>query len=135
MLFKRIALILSLALSLRAAPVGSFKGYVRDATGAVVPNATVTLVNQNTGVQIKTVTDSAGLYQFLDLNPATYRISAAVQGFRTTEVKDLTLLVDQIVSLDLKLEVGDVTQQVEVSGSVELLQTERRRPVRTSPQR
>jgi hypothetical protein len=125
MLFKKVVICFAvLAASLRAAPVGSIKGFVRDASGAVVPNAAVTLSNEKTGGQQKTVTDAAGLYQFLDLNPGTYKVSAAVPGFRTTEVKDLTILVDQIVSLDLKLEVGDVSQAVEVSGNVELLQTE-----------
>ena len=107
-----------------AAPVGSIKGFVRDASGAVVPNAILTLSNEKTGVRQKTVSDAAGLYQFLDLNPGSYKVAAEVPGFRTTEVQGVVVLVDQIVSLDLKLEVGDVSQAVEVSGSVELLQTE-----------
>ncbi len=91
---------------------------------AGVPNATVILTNQSTGVELRTVTDAAGVYQFLELNPAIYTVSTTVPGFRKSEVKDLTLLVDQTVSLDLKLEVGDFTQSVEVNGQVELLQTE-----------
>jgi hypothetical protein len=82
------------------------------------------LSNEQTGVPQKTATDSVGLYQFLDLNPGRYTVSVAVQGFRTTEVKGLVVLVDQIVSLDLKLQLGDVSQSVEVSSNVELLQTE-----------
>ena len=71
------------------------------------------------------MTDSAGLYQFLELNPSRYTVAASVKGFRTTEVKGLVFLVDQIVSdSDLKLELGDVSQSVEVSSSIELLQTE-----------
>ena len=124
MLLQRAFALALLAVPLWAAPVGAIKGYVRDASGGVVPNAVVTVSNQKTGVQLKTVCDAAGLYQFLDLNPGSYSVSADVPGFRRTEVKNLTVLVDQIVSLDLKLEVGDVTQVVEVSGSVELLQTE-----------
>jgi hypothetical protein len=124
MLFRKLLPLLLLAVSLWAAPVGSIKGYVRDTSGAIVPNAIVTLVNENTGVQIKTLSDSAGLYQFLELNPGNYRVTAVMKGFRTTEVKGLVLLVDQIVSLDLKLELGDVSQAVEVTGAVELLQTE-----------
>ncbi len=124
MLCKRILLIMLLGITLWAAPVGSIKGYVRDISGAIVPDAIVTLVNEKTGVQVKTLTDSAGLYQFLELNPGNYKVSAVMKGFRTTEVKGLVLLVDQIFSLDLRLEVGDVSQAVEVSGAVELLQTE-----------
>jgi len=122
--FYKTLLLTLLAVSAWAAPVGSIKGYVRDASGAIVPNATVMLSNEQTGVPQKTATDSVGLYQFLDLNPGRYTVSVAVQGFRTTEVKGLVVLVDQIVSLDLKLQLGDVSQSVEVSSNVELLQTE-----------
>ena len=101
--FYKTLLLTLLAVSAWAAPVGSIKGYVRDASGAIVPNATVMLSNEQTGVPQKTATDSVGLYQFLDLNPGRYTVSVAVQGFRTTEVKGLVVLVDQIVSLDLKL--------------------------------
>jgi hypothetical protein len=124
MMSYKVWLLVFLAASLWAAPVGSIKGYVRDTSGAIMPDAIITLANEKTGVQMKTLADSAGLYQFLELNPGTYKVSATKKGFRTTEVKGLELLVDQIVSLDLKLEVGEVSQSVEVSGSVELLQTE-----------
>jgi hypothetical protein len=106
------------------APVGSIKGYVRDASGAVVPQANVTLSNERTGIQLQTVSDATGLYQFLDLNPGSYRLTVTVQGFRPTEVKGLVVLVDQTVALDVKLELGNVTEAVEVSGSQALLQTE-----------
>jgi hypothetical protein len=119
-----LALLALLAFPAWAAPVGSIKGYVRDVSGAVVPKANVTLTNEQTGVRQRAVSDATGLYQFLDLNPGVYRVAAELPGFRTTEVTGLTVLVDQIVALDLRLEVGDVTQAVEVSGSVELLQTE-----------
>src|SRR5580698_2063095 len=112
------------AVAVCAAPVGSIKGYVRDASGAVIPSAGVTLINEKTGVEQKTISDSTGFYQFLDLNPGDYRVIIAVQGFRTTDVKGVVVLVDQIVGLDLKLELGNVSQAVEVSGSQELLQTE-----------
>ena len=68
MLFKKILPMMLLAVTLWAAPVGSIKGYVRDTSGAIVPGAIVTLVNEKTGVQVKTLSDSAGLYQFLELN-------------------------------------------------------------------
>jgi hypothetical protein len=113
-----------LAVALWAAAVGSIKGYVRDASGGVIPAAGVTLTNEKTGVEQKAVSDSTGFYQFLDLNPGSYRVSIGVQGFRTTDVKGVVVLVDQIVGLDIKLEVGNVTQAVEVSASQELLQTE-----------
>ncbi len=122
--FKRLTVLSLLAFAAWAAPTSAIKGYVHDPSGAIVPSVAVTLLNQDTGVELKTVTDSAGVYQFLELNPATYTVTASVAGFRKTEVRNLPLLVDQTASLDLKLEVGDVSQAVEVTGQVALLQTE-----------
>src|SRR5580704_7861535 len=121
---RLMLLLVFLAVAVCAAPVGSIKGYVRDASGGVIPAAGVTLTNEKTGVEQKTASDSTGFYQFLDLNPGSYRVTIAVQGFRTTDVKGVVVLVDQIVGLDVKLEVGNVTQAVEVASSQELLQTE-----------
>ena len=103
---------------LSAAPVGSIKGYIRDATGAQVPNASVQLKNQQTNATQDAKSDSTGLYQFLDLAPGMYSISAETAGFRQALVKSVTVLVDQIVSVDIKLEVGQITEVVEVDGGV-----------------
>ena len=119
-----VGLCLALSTAAWAAPVGVIKGYVRDPSGATIAGAKVTLTNEGTGVTQATVTEPTGLYQFLDLNPGRYKVTAQAPGFRITEVKGLVVLVDQIVALDLKMELGDVTQAVEVSGSMELLQTE-----------
>src|SRR5215472_8921920 len=91
-------LFLSAAATSFAAPVGSIKGYVRDTTGAFVPDATITLENQLTKVSAKARSDSAGLYQFLDIQPGTYTLSAELTGFATQVVPDVIVLVDQIVS-------------------------------------
>ncbi|HEX4164341.1 MAG TPA: TonB-dependent receptor [Bryobacteraceae bacterium] len=107
-----------------SAPVGAIRGYVRDASGAAVPNAILTLTNQRTGVEVKTISDGEGFYQFLNLDPSVYQLSSSSPGFGATEVKDITVLVDQIVSLDLQLQVGQLTQSVEVSSTSEVLQTE-----------
>jgi Carboxypeptidase regulatory-like domain/TonB-dependent Receptor Plug Domain len=107
-----------------AAPIGSIKGYVRDPSGAPVPNAILSLTNERTGVVQKTVSDGAGLYQFLDLTPSSYKVAAESKGFHVTDVAGIVVLVDQIVSLDIHLTVGDVTETVQVSSAVGLLQTE-----------
>ena len=96
---------------LTAAPVGSIKGYIRDASGAPVPNATVRVKNELTNVTQDGKSNNAGLYQFLDLAPGVYSITAETAGFRQALVKSVTVLVDQIVSVDIKLEVGHVRQQ------------------------
>ena len=105
-------------MSLAAAPVGSVRGYVKDKTGAVVPHASITLANQETNASQNTVSDDTGHYQFLQVSPARYRVTAEAAGFRKVAIHDITVLVDQIVSLDVELEVGQVTEVVEVRGGV-----------------
>jgi hypothetical protein len=109
------------AVTCLAAPVGSIKGYVRDATGAFVPNTTITLENQLTKTVSKAQSDGTGLYQFLDLPPGVYKLTAELTGFRTEEIPDVTVLVDQIVSLDFNLSPGNVTERVVVQGGITAL--------------
>ncbi len=107
-----------------AAPVGAIRGYVHDPSQAAVPNATLALTNQRTGIVAKVVSDGNGLYQFLNLNPSVYTLNADAQGFRTTEIKDITVLVDQTVPIDFTLEVGKISETIEVSSTAQVLQTE-----------
>jgi hypothetical protein len=100
-----------------AAPLGSIKGYVRDPSSAFVAHASIELKNQLTNQTRKTNSDASGLYQFLDLAPGTYSLSVQAAGFRSESVRAVTVLVDQIVSLDLQLSVGAVTEVVDVNGS------------------
>jgi hypothetical protein len=108
-----------------AAPTGAIKGYVRDSSGAVVKNANLTLTDENTRVEKKTTTDNTGLYQLLDLNPSAYSLIAEAPGFANKQTGQITVLVGQIVSIDLELSIGNITQTVEVSSGAELLQTEK----------
>ena len=120
-----LAALLLCAAAVSAAPVGSIKGYVRDASGAVVPSAKLVLRNQNTDVSMKAATDQTGFYQFLQILPSTYSVSVEAAGFRRVEVKNVAVLVDQIVALDVKLEVGQVSESVEVTESTSGIETER----------
>lgn len=110
------AFLLLAVATLAAAPVGTIKGYIRDTTAAAVPNVAVQLKNQQTNTTQDLKSDNTGLYQFLDLAPGVYSISAETAGFRTALVKSITVLVDQIVSVDIKLELGQITEVVEVDG-------------------
>src|SRR6266849_4050655 len=97
-----------------AAPVGSIKGYVRDSSSGVVRGAAVAIGNELTNVSRKTMSDENGFYQFPDLAPGMYSVTAESAGFRKQTVRTVSVLVDQIVSVDLKLAVGAVTEVVEV---------------------
>src|SRR5258706_5388724 len=112
-----ILLTLIAAAVLSAAPVGAIKGYVLDASGATVPGASVILLSADTNQSWKAASDSTGFFQFQQLQPGRYEVSAEAAGFRKTTVKNITVLVDQIVSVDVHLALGQVSEVVEVTGN------------------
>ena len=99
------------------------RGTVTDASGAVVPGVTVTMTNVGTGVSEKRQTDQAGRYLFADLKPAAYTAKVEAAGFKTLVRENVVLRVGQQTDMDLKLEVGEISQQVEVSAEAPLLNT------------
>jgi len=120
-----LSLLVAFALSANAAPVGSIKGYIRDASSAIIPGVLVTAQNELTNVTQTTTSDENGLYQFRDLPPGTYTITAELPGFRKATVRAITLLVDQIISLDLVMNVGEVTETVEVTATPTLIEPDK----------
>ncbi len=99
---------------------GAIGGRVADKTGAVVPGATLLVRNLATGVQQSAVTDHAGLYQFLALMPGTYSVTATGKGFHDAEAL-VRVLVGNVTSQDLRLQVGVGGETVKVSGTMPLL--------------
>lgn len=102
---------------------GSLSGTVTDPTGAVVPGAKVTARNVATGVEVSTETTEAGVYRLLYLSPGTYRISVSAPGFRTAVRENVALRVAQSLTVDFVLEVGELTEEVTVTGAPPLLET------------
>ena len=120
-----IACIAALGLPLAAQSFfGSIVGAVTDATGAVVANAAVTLTNAGTSEKRSAQTDANGNYQFVNLVPGTYRIDIEQPGFKHLTRDQVPVRVDNAVRVDGTLEVGEVTQTMEVSAQAALLQTE-----------
>ena len=103
---------------------GSIVGAVTDASGAVVPNADLTIVNINTNASRQTRTDASGNYSVPFLSAGTYRITSTANGFRQKVVDNVSLQVGQTSRVDIQLELGDTTQTVEVQASAAVLQTE-----------
>ena len=101
---------------------GGVNGTVSDATGAVVPGATVTLVNQATGVETETVTNASGLYTFVNVRAGRYAISVSATGFKVSQLPVFTVGVNETVGQNVSLEVGAVTETIEVTGQAALLQ-------------
>ena len=93
----------------------SLTGRVTDATGAVVPNAVVSITENSTSTSTTTKTNSSGLYLFNDLQPGSYDITVTSQGFRKAVVRHQSILVATAMTVDVALEVGGATEVVEVT--------------------
>jgi hypothetical protein len=98
-------------------------GVVRDASGAVVVGAKVTATNVATGVQASTESNADGIYRLLALQPAQYRVTATMTGFKTFEQGPVTLQVNDVVTMDITLQLGNAAEKVEVNAAAEMLQT------------
>jgi hypothetical protein len=117
-------LLLLCAGGLFASPTGSITGFVKDATGAVVPGAKITLTNTATNTQITAASDTNGEFQFPQLAPSTYSLQIEAKGFKRTIISTV-VQVDQITHADVNLEVGDVSQVVEVASVAPLLESDK----------
>jgi hypothetical protein len=104
---------------------GTFTGVVRDASGAVVPGANITITNVATGVKLTYETSNEGVYFAPALLPGDYTITAEKEGFKREVYGPVKLEVAQTVGVDLALAVGTTTQTVEVKATgAQLVQTE-----------
>src|SRR5881394_3561054 len=103
--------------------LGTITGRVVDASSASVGAAAVTATNQGTGLAYKTVTNGAGNFALQQLPVGKYDVTVEAAGFRKLVRKDIELNVAQTLSIEAKLEVGEVEQAVEVTAGVGLLQT------------
>jgi hypothetical protein len=103
---------------------GSITGTVTDASGAVVNGAKVTLTNEGTGAALSLTTGSDGSYTFSPVRIGSYKIDASAQGFKTVSQTHVVVNVSASVLVNLKLPTGSVSETVEVTGAVPVLQTQ-----------
>lgn len=103
---------------------GQIQGTVTDATGAVVPNATVTLTNVATRAQLTATTSTTGVYVFPNISVATYDLSVTAAGFSTYVQKGIVLEIGSNIAVNLNLAVGATGEKVEVHADSLALQTE-----------
>lgn len=102
----------------------SLTGIVRDQTGSVVPNVSITAVNIATGVSYQTTTNDEGAYTLGALPAGEYRIAFRVTGFKETVRDGVNLTAGQIARIDPAIEVGQVAEKVTITADASLLQTE-----------
>jgi hypothetical protein len=97
----------------------SLSGTVQDASIAVLPGATVTAVNTETGIKATTSTNGAGIYTFPSLQPGIYKVTAEMPGFQTQSKTEVKLGVAVNIRLNFELAVAGVTTQIEISTSAQ----------------
>jgi Carboxypeptidase regulatory-like domain len=128
---KRVLTYLSIAIvisvlssaSLWAQATAQISGTVKDQTGAVLPGVEVTATRTDTGVARNAVTNETGSYVLANLPLGPYRLEAALPGFRTYIQTGIVLQVNSNPVVNPVLEVGQVTEQVEVQANAALVET------------
>jgi outer membrane receptor protein involved in Fe transport len=105
-------------------PNAQVTGNVTDSTGAVIPEVRITIVDVNRRLEWRTVTNSSGAYRFSFLGPGSYALTLEKEGFRTLSRTGITLVVDQVTRFDFTLEVGAVSERVEVSAEAALVDSQ-----------
>ncbi|MCL6547060.1 MAG: carboxypeptidase-like regulatory domain-containing protein, partial [Bryobacteraceae bacterium] len=124
---RTILILLTLGLSLALwAQIenGNITGRVTDPTGAVVVGAQVTVTQTAMNFETVTVTNEEGLYRALNLRPGPYRITITAPGFKKLVRDGIDLRIGQTLAVNLVLEVGTLTESIEVRAQAQLLESE-----------
>jgi len=110
--------------ALAQSTLGTILGTVTDASGAVIANCKVKITNTDEGTSRTFTTDANGNYEAVNSKPDHYSIEASDAGFKTENVENLELVARQTLRVDLTLQLGQVTQQVEVQATPGVITTE-----------
>src|SRR3984957_11455605 len=123
LVFVMLALAVLASTPVHAQVAGAtLSGTVTDASGAAVPNAKVSIKNSATGVVREVTTDSAGFYSVPNLLPGVYDTTVEAAGFSSSVQRGLTLSVGASKALDIALQVGQVSEKIEVTAAVQTVE-------------
>lgn len=103
---------------------GALTGIVTDPSGAIVPGATVRVINVATGDSHSFVSQTNGSYLAPFLAPGAYRVEVSKNGFKTVNLTGISIAVTETSTLNVRLEIGEVSQNVTVTTEAQLLQTQ-----------
>lgn len=118
-----VAVFLAIGAAAQSLVSGDVTGVVSDPSGAVIPNATVTLKNNGTGQTTNSATNASGMYRFSLLTPGQYTVTVNATGFQNAE-RTVTVSVGQATSMNMQLAVGASSQTVEVTAEGGVVQSE-----------
>src|SRR5690349_2301219 len=102
----------------------TISGHVLDSSGAAVPGAKIQAINVDTNDTTTATTDNAGAYSIPLLRPGNYRLNASAAGFKQYIRDNVTLEVGKVAGIDINLEVGSISDSVQVTAEAELLDTQ-----------
>lgn len=119
-----LLLLLAVGLLLAQSPTATVVGIIKDQSGAQVPAASVTLRHIETGEAREITSNAEGEFTITNLPPGEYRIIVAKDGFRKLEERGVVLELDQTARLEFAMQVGSVTETMQVEATVPLLNTE-----------
>jgi Carboxypeptidase regulatory-like domain/TonB dependent receptor len=123
-LLSVVCMLLGAAPAKGQATTGSILGRVIDPSGVALPEARIAVVSERTGVIRKAVTDGEGAFVVSSLTPDVYTVTMALENFKTVKLTGVILAVDQKMWLEIPMDIGDLTEIVEVMGSAPVLQTQ-----------
>ena len=118
------ALFFTSALVYGQVSTGTITGSVTDPSGAPVPNVQVSVVQTDTNIESRGVTNTEGLYRVQSLQPGAYRITFEGQGFKRIVQTGVSLRVGDVLPVNATLQIGQVSESVQVTGVTTLLETE-----------
>jgi hypothetical protein len=124
-LFLSLILVASAAYAQGVGASGDIAGTVTDPSGSAIPKTKVTATDAAKGLGRATFTDEHGEYRLSGLQPSTYNVSADAQGFQSADQKNVILNVGQVSIVDFRLAISNVTQRVEVTAELPVVETER----------
>ena len=116
--------LISSTLAFAQRDLGTITGTITDQQGAAVPNAKVSIKNNDTGVAYDTVSNDTGTFSRPALNAGTYTVTVEASGFQKTQQGDVRVNPGEPVAVNMALQVGNASQTVEVTAASPLLQTE-----------
>src|SRR5262245_56750454 len=122
LLLAALTALLASVVALGQTPTATLSGVVKDASGALVPNVKITAKNASTGATRDTMTDSEGRYSLTNLGPGQYEVRAERAGFKTAAQSGVILTVGGAAVLDMIVQIGEVSEIVEVKQEEPLIE-------------
>ena len=117
-----ISLLISTSIAFAQIATGEVNGTITDKSGGAIINATIKITNQATGISDQAQSNSSGYFLFINVQPGNYTLSVEMTGFKTARVPVFQIAVNQTLTQNMVLDVGSITETVEVTAQAPLLQ-------------